>query len=129
MKAQLLTLAALIASQAAWAESSPRLYADTIYRNANVITVNDAQPSAEAVAILDGKILGVGSNEDVLQLASDRTKMVDLKGLTMVPGFIDAHGHVMNTGLQAVSANLLSPPDGPVTDIASLQDDLRRWAH
>ncbi|MBE1273856.1 amidohydrolase [Enterovibrio baiacu] len=128
MKAQLLTLAALIASQAAWAESPLQFYADTIYRNANVITVNDAQPSAEAVAILDGKILGVGSDEDVLQLASDRTKMVDLKGLTMVPGFIDAHGHVMNTGLQAVSANLLSPPDGPVTDIPTLQNALRQWA-
>ena len=46
----------------------------------------------------------------------------------MLPGFIDAHGHVFNVGVQAAAANLLAPPDGPVTDIASLQATLRAWA-
>ena len=45
----------------------------------------------------------------------------------MLPGFVDAHGHVMGGGLQALSANLLSPPDGEVRDIASLQQTLRDW--
>jgi predicted amidohydrolase YtcJ len=45
----------------------------------------------------------------------------------MLPGFVDSHGHVVFGGLQALSANLLAPPDGEVTDIASLQETLRRW--
>ncbi|OEE85000.1 amidohydrolase [Enterovibrio norvegicus FF-162] len=128
MKASLFTLTALAASFSALADSPKMPFADTIYHNAQVITVNDKQPDANAVAILNGKILAVGDNEDVLKLASKSTHVVDLKGMTMIPGFIDAHGHVMNTGLQAVSANLLSPPDGPVTDIISLQEALRIWA-
>ena len=53
---------------------------------------------------------------------------MDLGGKTMLPGFIDAHGHVFNVGVQAAAANLLAPPDGQVTDIASLQATLRAWA-
>ena len=45
----------------------------------------------------------------------------------MLPGFVDAHGHVMGGGLQALSANLLAPPDGEVKDIASLQQTIRDW--
>ncbi|NGN99390.1 amidohydrolase [Grimontia sp. S25] len=128
MKASIAALSALFVSAPVLATSPPKPFADTIYHNAQVITVNDKQPEAEAVAILKGKILAVGEAEEILRLKGDKTKVVDLKGLTMIPGFIDAHGHVMNTGLQAVSANLLSPPDGPVTDIASLQQALRKWA-
>ncbi|AMG31651.1 amidohydrolase [Grimontia hollisae] len=128
MKALIISLSALLIAFTATAASPTTPFADTIYHNAQIITVNDTQPEAQAVAILDGKILAVGDNNDLLRLKGDRTKVVDLKGLTMIPGFIDAHGHVMNTGLQAVSANLLSPPDGPVTDIATLQEALRKWA-
>ena len=46
----------------------------------------------------------------------------------MLPGFIDTHGHVFNVGVQAAAANLLAPPDGQVTDVASLQATLRAWA-
>ena len=53
---------------------------------------------------------------------------MDLGGKTLLPGFIDAHGHVFNVGVQAVAANLLAPPDGEITDIASLQATLRTWA-
>jgi hypothetical protein len=45
----------------------------------------------------------------------------------MVPGFVDAHGHIFMGGLQALTANLLAPPDGPVKDITSLQTAIRQW--
>ena len=45
----------------------------------------------------------------------------------MLPGFVDSHGHAVLGGLQALSANLLAPPDGEVRDIASLKDSLARW--
>jgi len=101
--------------------------ADTIYHNGNIITINDPQPIAEAVAVKDGKILAVGTKEKVLKSKGDATRLLDLQGRTMLPGFVDAHGHVMGGGLQALSANLLAPPDGEVKDIASLQQTLREW--
>ena len=64
----------------------------------------------------------------MLKFKGDATEVVDLGGKTLLPGFIDAHGHVFNVGVQAVAANLLAPPDGQVTDIASLQATLRAWA-
>jgi len=56
------------------------------------------------------------------------TKVFELDGRTMLPGFVDSHGHVVMGGLQALSANLLAPPDGKVMDIASLQATLSSWA-
>ncbi|WP_156817109.1 amidohydrolase [Rubritalea marina] len=101
--------------------------ADTIYFNGPIITIDDQQPSAQAVAVKDGKILAVGSKESVMQAQGPNTTNFDLQGKTMLPGFVDAHGHVMGGGLQALSANLLAPPDGEVQDIASLQQTLRDW--
>ena len=101
--------------------------ADAIYSGGDIITINDEQPVAEALAIKDGKIISVGKKADVLKLKSSTTKMIDLNGKTLLPGFIDAHGHVFNTGLQALAANLLASPDGTVNDIAALQQTLRDW--
>ena len=101
--------------------------ADTIYHGGTVITIVDAQPTAEAVAVRGGKILAVGKTEDVLKTKGVATKLIDLNGRTMLPGFVDAHGHVMGGGLQALAANILAPPDGEVKDIASLQKTVRDW--
>ena len=54
--------------------------------------------------------------------------MVDLAGRTMLPGFIDSHGHIVMGGIQALSANMLPPPDGPNTSVAVIQQTLRDWA-
>jgi hypothetical protein len=89
--------------------------------------MNDTAMRAEAVAVADGRILAVGSRDDVMKLRGPATQLVDLAGRTLVPGFVDAHGHVVIGGLQALSANLLAPPDGKVQDIASLQQTLRDW--
>ncbi len=105
----------------------PREVATTIYTGGPIITVNDAQPTAGAIAVKDGRILAVGDREEMLEFRGDATQVVDLGGKTMLPGFIDAHGHVFNVGVQAAAANLLAPPDGQVTDIASLQATLRAW--
>jgi predicted amidohydrolase YtcJ len=101
--------------------------ADTIYHGGPIITIDDANPRAEAVAIKDGKIIAAGKKDEVLKTKGDVTKLVDLAGKTMLPGFVDAHGHVFGGGIQALSANLLAPPDGEVKDIASLQQTLRDW--
>ncbi|WP_027245736.1 amidohydrolase [Leisingera daeponensis] len=102
--------------------------ADTIYTGGPILTINDAQPTAEAVAVKDGIIMAVGDLDNMLTLQNDATQVYDLDGRAMVPGFVDSHGHVVFGGLQALSANLLAPPDGKITDIASLQDNLKAWA-
>ncbi|MDK3075578.1 amidohydrolase family protein [Sedimentitalea sp. JM2-8] len=102
--------------------------ADTIYTGGPILTINDDQPRAEAVAVKDGVIMAVGDLTAMLKLRNDTTQVFDLAGRTMVPGFVDSHGHMVFGGLQALSANLLAPPDGEITDIASLQDTLRAWA-
>jgi predicted amidohydrolase YtcJ len=101
--------------------------ADTLYTGGPILTINDAQPTAEAVAVKDGKILAVGPLAEMLRHQDDSTDVFDLAGRTMLPGFVDSHGHVVMGGLQALSANLLAPPDGAVTDIASLQATLTAW--
>jgi len=101
--------------------------ADKIWSGGPIITVNDAAMRAEAVAEKDGKIIAVGSTADVMKLKGEATKLIDLGGKTMIPGFVDAHGHIFMGGIQALSANMLAPPDGNVRDIASLQQTLRDW--
>lgn len=102
--------------------------ADAIYSGGTIITMNDASPRAEAVAVKDGKIIAAGAASDIIKLKGDQTQMVDLGGHTMLPGFVDPHGHVTMGGLQAMSANMLPPPDGPNSDIPQLQQSLRDWA-
>ena len=101
--------------------------ADTIYLGGPILTINDKAPRAEAVAVADGKILAVGDRESVMTHQGAGTKIFDLEGRAMLPGFVDSHGHAVMGGLQALSANLLAPPDGEVKNIASLQDTLRSW--
>jgi len=111
--------------QIAWAQGVGS--ADLILRGGEIITVNDRQPQAEAVAIRNGVILAAGDDKDILKLKGTNTKVIDLGGKTLVPGFIDAHGHIFNAGVQSLAANLLAAPDGDVRDIASLQAKLRAW--
>lgn len=102
--------------------------ADLIYHNGTILTINDAQPVVEAVAVKDGLILAAGDKDRVLSTRGAETRLMDLQGKTMLPGFIDSHGHTYMIGLQATTANLLPPPDGHGKDIASLQALLTDWA-
>lgn len=125
-----LWLGIVLATGAAAAQeaSSSVAIADTLYAGGPILTISDAQPRAEAVAVKDGRILAVGERSAVEAHRGTETRLVDLRGRTLLPGFVDSHGHVVMGGLQALSANLLAPPDGEVTDIASLQATLGAWA-
>lgn len=102
--------------------------ADAIYFGGTIVTVNDEAPTAEAVAVKDGKIEAIGTQLQIEREHKGRkTQMIDLAGKTLIPGFFDAHSHIGQVGLQAISANLLPPPDGPVKSIADLQQVLREY--
>jgi predicted amidohydrolase YtcJ len=68
--------------------------ADAIYVNARIWTGDSAAPAAEALAVREGRLLAVGSDERVRALAGASTRVVDLGGKRVVPGFIDAHWHL-----------------------------------
>ncbi|MGY8997267.1 MAG: amidohydrolase family protein, partial [Alphaproteobacteria bacterium] len=87
--------------------------ADRIYRNGGIITMDAARPSAQAVAVGEGRILAVGDDAEVMGLAGSSTDVVDLDGATMLPGLVDGHGHVANAGLYHGFANLQPSPAGP----------------
>jgi predicted amidohydrolase YtcJ len=72
---------------------------DLILINGKIITVDAKDSMAQAVAISDGKIVAVGSNDDVRKLAGTNTKVIDLKGRTATPGLIDTHCHFDATGI------------------------------
>ncbi|MBN1245319.1 amidohydrolase [Candidatus Bathyarchaeota archaeon] len=72
--------------------------ADLVLTNGKIFTMNPSQPHAEAVAIKDGKIVQVGTNDDVNRWIGKDAKIIDLKGKTVVPGFIDTHIHVADFG-------------------------------
>ncbi len=76
----------LLLASAAWC-------ADAIYVNGTVITVDPAKPYAEAFAVTNGRFSAVGSNAEIRKLATPATKVVDLKGMTVTPGFNDVHLH------------------------------------
>ncbi|MGV9268270.1 amidohydrolase [Kitasatospora sp. NPDC003701] len=102
--------------------------ADLIFHGGDIVTVADG-PAPEAVAVKDGLIVFVGGLDEAVDgWQGPRTRVRDLAGRALLPGFVDAHGHLGGIGLQATIANLLAAPDGHVTDIPSLQDTLRAWA-
>ena len=95
--------------------------ADTIYVGGDIVTINDAQPTAEALAVKDGKILAVGARADVESAhKGDTTKVVDLAGKALLPGFLDAHSHYVSALSVANQAKVYAPPAGPGKDVPSI---------
>lgn len=96
-----------------------------VYYNGDIVTMEGKQPTyAEAVVVKDGKIVFVGKENEAMKQAGEGHIMVDLKGKTMLPAFLDAHSHFLNVGFTAAVANLLPPPDGPGADYNTIVNAL-----
>lgn len=81
--------------------------ADLVLRNGKVVTVDDAVPDGEAIAIGGDKILAVGSDADVAQYIGPETEVIDLNGQLAIPGLIDSHAHFMGIGAAQMQLNLM----------------------
>lgn len=101
------------------------LPADLVIRNGKIITVDAQNNIAEAAAVLDGKFVQVGSNDDVAGLIGAATEVIDLAGKTLVPGFIDSHTHPVSTGAFMYSLDLIDAAAELCPSIADLQDRIR----
>ncbi|MBT8284878.1 MAG: amidohydrolase family protein, partial [Flavobacteriaceae bacterium] len=80
--------------------------ADLLLFNANIYTVNDSFDTAEALAVNEGKIIAVGSNEEI-QEKYQGDKVIDANGKTVIPGLIDAHCHFYGLGLNQLKVDLV----------------------
>jgi predicted amidohydrolase YtcJ len=94
-----------LASVSARPEAAPET-ADVVFMNGNIYTVNERQPHAQAVAVKAGKFIFVGSNADVKAYEGKGTRIVDLKGNTVVPGMTDSHYHLAGVGAREMNLNL-----------------------
>jgi predicted amidohydrolase YtcJ len=80
--------------------------ADLLFVNGAVYTVDAARRWAEAVAVRDGRIVALGTSDDLVELRGSSTEVVDLGGRMLVPGFQDAHVHPINAGLEQLRCDL-----------------------
>lgn len=102
---------------------------DTIYYNGSILTMAGSAPSySEALAIQGGKIVFVGNTDAAMQIKGGETKLIDLGGKTLLPGFIDAHSHYINSLLVANQCKLYAPPSGPGKDVPSILTELKQYA-
>ncbi len=106
----------------------PAQEADGIWTSGQIVTMAldiDRTPEAlEAVAARNGRIVAVGTTDAIEELAGPNTERFDLDGKTLLPGFIDAHGHLFYQAFVLNSADLQPPPAGGVSDIPALLDAL-----
>ena len=121
MKTQTLALMAALslAAQPSLAKS-PQAPADTLFFGGSVITMDPAHPTAEAVAVRDGRILALGRTRALEKVyGGAQTQRLDLAGKTLMPGFIDPHSHITSL-VTTWGLPSLSPP--PVGDVATIAD-------
>ncbi|WIG55149.1 MAG: Exoenzymes regulatory protein AepA precursor [Rhodanobacteraceae bacterium] len=109
----LFPVAAMAFTAAAFAASAPvpgfpppLQPADLVLRDATIATLDPLQPQAQALAIRDGRILAVGGNESISHYIGKQTKVLDLHGAFVTPGFIEGHGHLMQTGESLMQINV-----------------------
>jgi predicted amidohydrolase YtcJ len=105
-------------------EASPLFAASTIYANGDILTMKGVTPEyGEALVENDGKIAFVGRLPEAQKIAGKSARTIDLKGRTLLPGFIDTHGHMVYFGKNLIDADLVG-----VTDIPELIARMRRQA-
>ena len=82
------------------------VFADTIFHNGLVYTVNATNDIVESIAIKDGLIIALGSDDEIAPLAGETTRVIDLNGRMLMPGIVDAHMHPTNAGPELVDCTL-----------------------
>ncbi len=86
--------------------SGPSQKADMVIHRGTIYTMDEKMPTAEAVAVINGQIAFVGSNDEVKGWIGDQTEVIDLEGKTMTPGLIESHGHFMSLGYSKMRLDL-----------------------
>lgn len=93
--------------------------ADLLLINGKIVTVDPEFDVAEAVAVKDGRILAVGSNDEVNALRGSKTEIVNLEGKMVLPGLIDSHLHMVGTGETLTKIDCRTPPMNSIANIVA----------
>ena len=101
--------------------------ADAIYFGGPILTMVNDGDRAEALAVKNGQILAVGTKTEVMASKGSETKLIDLGGKTLMPGFYDPHSHVVLQSAKFATANLDPIPIGEAGSIADIQRVMRDW--
>lgn len=100
----------------------------TLYYNGDILTMEGDEPQyVEALVSRGGVIAYAGTKAEAIKIAGKGHTAEDLQGNTLLPGFIDGHGHLYNAGLLSLAANVFPAPDGPGTDFDALVDAVKDW--
>ncbi|MDH6253603.1 putative amidohydrolase YtcJ [Chryseobacterium sp. H1D6B] len=105
----------------------PKEKADTLYFGGTILTMEDKPAQVEAVAVKNGRILFAGSKLEADHYIDDQTKNINLDGKTMLPGFIDVHGHFTSRAGMMQAVDLSPEPYGTVNSIKDLQNTLKNF--
>ncbi len=89
------------------ASCSQQEKADILIKGGTIYTVDEKQPSVEAVAVKGNKIIAVGTAADLEKFIGDKTDVIDLQGRVMTPGFIEGHAHIMGVGYNELNLDLM----------------------
>jgi predicted amidohydrolase YtcJ len=84
--------------------------ADLVLRNGKIVTMNAAQPAAQAIAVRGDRIVALGGNADAVKWIGPGTKVIDLHGMLAIPGFIEGHGHFTGLGEFRLGLDLRAAP-------------------
>lgn len=105
-------------------------HAEIIFHGGPILTMVDDRREVEAIAVAGGRIIATGQRDFVMRTRGDETRLVDLAGKTLMPSFIDSHGHFMNAPQITKWVNVSGPPVGPITKIAdfvpALQEHVKK---
>lgn len=107
------------------AANSGKIEADTVFYNGTIVTMDTDQSTASSLAIKDGKIVGLNVNSE--DYSSEDTQIINLNEQTVVPGFIDAHGHFSGAASYSNFANLAPSPIGNSDSIALLVNEMQQF--
>jgi predicted amidohydrolase YtcJ len=105
----LLAVTGLYILHSSW---NPEPKDEVLYHNGVIITMDTDNPNASAMLVRKNLIVGVGATSDLRELATSSVTEVDLEGKTVIPGFVDGHGHFPGSGLSAIAVDANSPPIG-----------------
>jgi predicted amidohydrolase YtcJ len=100
-----LALSLIVSASASYAKPEP---ADLVLEHGRIATMDLHQPKAQALAVRDHRIVAVGSDHDIKPYIGSKTKVIQLHGLFVTPGFIDSHAHFMELGKDQTELNLRS---------------------
>ena len=101
------TLAVAAARMPAPVRQAPAQPADLVVTNAKIVTVDDAKPEAQAVAVRGGRIEALGTSEEITRYVGASTQVIDAQGQLVVPGLIESHGHFTGIGDAQINLQLM----------------------